>query len=72
MKLKPMLLAMIAMTIGLVTAISVGRKPGDSTADPGTSATQTVLVTTVDLDAGLPLGPRNVRLATLPSEKIPQ
>ena len=72
MKLKPMLLAMVAMTIGLVTAISVGRKPGDSPADSGTSATQTVLVTTVDLDAGLPLGPRNVRLATLPSEKIPQ
>lgn len=72
MKLKPMLLAMVAMTIGLVTAISVGRKPGDSQANPGNSETGTVLVTTVDLDAGLPLGPRNVRLATLPIEKIPQ
>ena len=54
MKLKPMLLAMVAMTIGLVTAISVGRKPGDSLADPGTSDTQTVLVTTVNLDAFTP------------------
>jgi Flp pilus assembly protein CpaB len=72
MKLKPMFLALVAMIIGLVTAISIGRKPGDANAESQETASRAILVTAVDMDAGLPLGPQTVRLTNWPHEDIPE
>ena len=71
MKFTPTLLALVAMVIGLVTAVSVGRKPGDTSSDPETPATQSILVAVVDIDAGVPMDSQNVRLDFRPTKDIP-
>ncbi|MFP6648507.1 MAG: Flp pilus assembly protein CpaB [Pirellulaceae bacterium] len=71
MKFKPLLLALVAMTIGLVTAVSVGRKPGDTSSEPEAPVTRSILVAAVDIDAGVPMDSQNVRLDSRPTKDIP-
>ena len=71
MKLKPMLLALVALTIGLVTAVSVGRKPGDTSTEPEAPTTQAILVAAVDIDAGILMDSQNVRLESRPTKDVP-
>jgi Flp pilus assembly protein CpaB len=72
MKFKPILLAFVAMITGLVVAVSVGRKPGDSIPEADGPTVRTILVATVDIDTGTPMGPQAVRLETRPVDGLPK
>jgi len=68
---KSVLLAFIALFSGLLVAVSIGPKDADDTPLVNESGEQVVMVTLVDMDAGICFGPNNLRMEFRPIDETP-